>query len=212
LAVAAFATKAQIMPANGGGTPVTISEGPVAAVRDWSPDGHTILVQQQNSSTGMDVMSLPVSDKQQPLTPVLNSQFDEVVPRLSPDGRWLAYISNESGRGEVYVVPFSGRGGRWQISNNGVAMVGLGLSGLTWSRDGKQLYFRDAAGMLMAVDVQPQANEFHSGLPRQIFAAPGGVRPLDTAPDGRILVMLQADQGISPPITLVLNWDAELKR
>ncbi len=64
----------------------------------------------------------------------------------------------------------------------------------------------------MAVDVQPQAHEFHSGLPRQIFAAPGGARPLDTAADGRILVMLQADQGISPPITLVLNRDAELKK
>jgi hypothetical protein len=61
-------------------------------------------------------------------------------------------------------------------------MVGLGLSGLTWSRDGKQLYFRDAAGELVAVDVQAQADEFHCGLPRQIFPAPGGLRPLDTAP------------------------------
>jgi eukaryotic-like serine/threonine-protein kinase len=210
LAVAPFAAKVQIMPANGSGTPVTISDELVARVNDWSPDGHTILVSQQNSSTGMDVMSLPVSDKQQPLTAVLNSAFDEISPRLSPDGRWLAYISNESGRGEVYVVPFPGRGGRWQISNNGVSMGGV--AGLAWSRDGKQLYFRDAAGGLMSVDAQPQGNEFHAGLPRQIFSAPGGVRPLDAAPDGRILVMVQADQEVSPPITLVMNWDAELKK
>ena len=64
----------------------------------------------------------------------------------------------------------------------------------------------------MVVDVQPQGNEFHSGLPRQIFTSPGGVRPIDTAPDGRILVMVQAGQEISSPITLVLNWDAELKK
>jgi Tol biopolymer transport system component len=211
LAVASLGAKVQIIPANGSGTPTTASEELVAMVRDWSSDGHTILVQQQNSSTGMDVMALPASDKAQSLKPVLNSRFDETLPRLSPDGRWLAYISNESGRGEVYVVPFPVSGGRWQISNNGVAL-GLGLSAIAWSRDGKQLYFRDNAGPLMVVDVQAQGGEFHSGLPRQIFTAPGGVRPLDTAPDGRILVMVQADQEISPPLSLVLNWDAELKK
>src|SRR4029077_13818391 len=125
LAVAAFATKAQIVPSNGSGTPVTVSQEPVGAVRDWSPDGHTILAPPHNSSTGGDIMSLPVSNKPQSLTPVLNSPFDEVAPKLSPDGHWLAYISNESGGGEVYVVPFPGQGGRWQISNNGVAAGGL---------------------------------------------------------------------------------------
>jgi Tol biopolymer transport system component len=209
LAVAPFAAKVQIIPANGSGTPVTVSEELVSRISDWSPDGHTIVVSRQNSSTGMDVMSLPVSDKQQPLTAVLNSPFDEIMPRLSPDGRWMAYISNESGRGEVYVVPFPARGGRWQISNSGAAM---GNTGVAWSRDGKHLYFRDAAGGLMAVDAQPQGGEFHSGLPRQIFSPPGGVRPVDAAPDGKILVMVQADQEVSPAITLVMNWDAELKK
>jgi eukaryotic-like serine/threonine-protein kinase len=212
LAVVAFATKVQIMSTNGSGTPVTVSQDLVSGVRDWSPDGRTILVAQQNSSTGFDVMSLALAGQPQPVKPVLNSQFYEISARLSPDGRWLAYISNETGRGEVYVVPFPGPGGRWQISSNGVAMGGLFGSGATWSRDGRQLYFRDAAGALMAADVQPKGGEFHSGLPRQIFTAPGGVRPLDTAPDGRILVMLQAEQEVSPPITLVLNWDAEMKQ
>jgi len=110
------------------------------------------------------------------------------------------------------VVPFPGRGGRWQISNNGAAAGGMLVSGLTWSRDGKQLYFRDPAQGLMVADVQLQGSEFHSGIPRQIFSAPGGVRPLDSAPDGRILVLVQAEQAISPPITLVMNWDAELKK
>jgi eukaryotic-like serine/threonine-protein kinase len=212
LAIATLGSKVQIMLANGSGTPVTASEDLVSAVRDWSPDGHTILIQQQNSSTGFDVMSLEVTGGPQALKPVLNSQFDEGMPRLSPDGRWLAYISNESGRGEVYVVPFPGRSGRWQISSNGAGTGGMVAMSLTWSRDGKQLYFRDLTGALMVVDVQVQGTEFHSGLPRQIFTAPGGARPIDTAPDGRILVMLQAEQEVTSPITLVLNWDAELKK
>ena len=209
LAIASLGSKVQIIPANGSGTPVTISSDLVAAMRDWTPDGHTILVQHQNSSTGMDVMALAVSDKPEAVTPVLNSQFDEILSRLSPDGHWLAYISNESGRGEVYVVPFPGRVGRWQISNNGVTM---GTPGLVWSRDGKHIYFRDTAGGLMTVDVQPQGSEFHAGVPRQIFMTQGGVRPLESAPDGRILVALQAEQEIASPLTMVLNWDAEIKK
>ncbi len=209
VAVASLGTKVEIIPANGSGVPVTASTDQVSRVGDWSPDGRTLLLQQQNSSTGMDVMSLPVTEKPEALAPVLNSQFDEILPRLSPDGHWLAYISNESGRGEVYVVPFPGRVGRWQISNNGVTM---NMPGIAWGRDGKQLYFRDAAGGLMVVDVQPQGNEFHSGVPRQIFMAPGGVRVLDTASDGRILVALQGDAEMATPLTLVLNWDAEMKK
>jgi Tol biopolymer transport system component len=212
LAFASAGGRVQIMPANGSATPVTISTEPVVVVRDWSPDGRTLVVQQQNSKTGMDVMSLPVSDTPQSVTPVLNSQFDEVMARLSPDGRWLAYVSNESGRAELYVVPFPPRGGRWQISNNGIGFGMPGSSSAAWSRDGKQLYFRDAASGLLAADVQSQGGEFHSGLPHQIFTAPGGVRLLDATPNGRILVMVQADQEVSPPLTLVLNWDAEIKK
>jgi Tol biopolymer transport system component len=209
LAIASLGTRVQIIPANGTGTPVTVSIDQVAMTRDWAPDGHTILVQQQNSSTGMDVMALAVSDKPELMTPVLISQFDEILPRLSPYGKWLAYVSNDSGRGEVYVVPFHGSGGRWQISNNGVQ---AGIPGVVWSRDGKQLYFRDVAGGVMAVDVQPQGSEFHSGVPRQIFMAPGGVWPLDAGPDGKILVSIRAEQEVSSPITLVLNWSEDIKR
>jgi Tol biopolymer transport system component len=212
LAFASTGGRVQIMPANGSATPVTISTEPVVVVRDWSPDGRTLLVQQQNSKTGMDVMSLPVSDTPQSVTPVLNSQFDEMMARLSPDGRWLAYVSNESGRAELYVVPFPPRGGRWQISNNGIGFGRPGSSSVAWSRDGKQLYFRDPASGLLAAEVQSQAGEFHSGLPHQIFTTPGGVRLLDATPNGRILVMVQADQEVSSPLTLVLNWDAEIKK
>ena len=64
----------------------------------------------------------------------------------------------------------------------------------------------------MAVDVQPQGSEFHAGLPHQIFTSPGGAWPLDTTLDGRILAGVQADQEVTPPLALVLNWDAEMKK
>jgi hypothetical protein len=64
----------------------------------------------------------------------------------------------------------------------------------------------------MVVDVEPQGGEFHFGVPRQIFTSPVGVRPMDSASDGRILVAIQAEQEISSPVTLVLNWDAEMKK
>jgi hypothetical protein len=108
------------------------------------------------------------------------------------------------------VVPFPGPGGRWQISNNGASPGGI--PAVVWSRDGKQLYFRDPTGELMAVDVQVQGNEFHSGLPRLIFTAPAGAWPLDGAPDGRILIAIRTDQEVSSPITIVLNWDVEMKK
>jgi hypothetical protein len=67
-------------------------------------------------------------------------------------------------------------------------------------------------GALMVVDVQIGGGEFHAGVPRQIFSPPGGVSAFDTAPDGRILARVPVEQGMSPPITLVVNWDAEMKK
>jgi len=206
LAVGTFASKIQIMPVNGGGTPVTATEDQISAIFDWAPDGHTILVGRQNSATGWDIYTLPMGEAQH-LSPLLNSRFDEQAARVSPDGHWLAYISNQSGRFEVYVVPFPAGAGRWQLSNNGA-----GTGYMAWSRDGKQLYFRNASNMLAAVDVQPQGGDLHFGTPQQIFSSTGGVAVDGVAPDGRILAMVDAEQGTSPPISLIVNWDAELKK
>jgi len=104
-------------------------------------------------------------------------------------------------------VPFPAGAGRWQLSNNGA-----GTGYMAWSRDGKQLYFRNASNMLAAVDVQPQGGDLHFGTPQQIFSSTGGVAVDGVAPDGRILAMVDAEQGTSPPISLIVNWDAELKK
>jgi len=208
LAIATVPGQVQIVAANGSGKAkaVTQTAQASATVSDWSRDGQTMLLNAQTSDRGWDIFTLPVSGSEP--APFVHSPFDEVVPRFSPDGKWVAYLSNESGRGEVYVVPFPGPGGRWQVSN-GASITGGG-SALAWSRDGKQIYYRSTDGPLMAADVEPKGNELHAGAPRQIFAATT-VGSIDTGPDGRILVRVSAEHGEASPITMVLNWDAELK-
>ena len=208
LAIGTVPGQVKIVAANGSGNAkaVTQTEQASATVSDWSRDGQTILLNAQTSDRGWDIFILPVSGSEP--APFVHSPFDEVAPRFSPDGKWVAYLSNESGRGEVYVVPFPGPGGRWQLSN-GASITGGG-SALAWSRDGKQIYYRSTDGPLMAADVESNGNELHAGAPRQIFAATT-VGSIDTAADGRILVRVSAEHGEASPITMVLNWDAELK-
>ena len=81
---------------------------------------------------------------------------------------------------------------------------------MAWSRDGKQLYYRSVNGPLMVADVQSQGDEFHAAAPRQFFSG-STLGSIDTAPDGRLLVRVPAEHGEASPITVVLNWDAELK-
>ena len=99
----------------------------------WSPDGKTLAIAQQHPDIGWDIGLLQIPDRK--VTPFLNSRFNEVYPEFSPDGRWIACGSNESGRQEVYVRPFPGPGGKSQISNEGGAEP-------LWSRNGKQLFYR----------------------------------------------------------------------
>jgi Tol biopolymer transport system component len=203
LLVSGLGAKAQILSAAGNGVPVTL-EPIITRGQDWSPDGRTLLVAQQNSNTGWDILSIP-SSGEQTLTPVLTSSFDEHGARFSPDGHWLAYLSNESGRYEVYVIPFPGPGGRWQLSNGGGA-VGYWP---VWSRDGRRIYYRDPNGVFMVVDVEAKGSEFHPGTARQFFSNPGGAYPAGVAADGRVLVQVPAETEAPPPLTLIVNWDAE---
>jgi len=98
----------------------------------WSPDGETLAFVESHPESGSDIYLLNVRDRS--VTPYLNSRFNERYPEFSPDGRWLAYASDESGRFEVYVQPFPRGGGKWQVSSEG------GCAPL-WARNGKQLFY-----------------------------------------------------------------------
>ena len=138
--------------------------------------------------------------------------FDEKDPEFSPDGRWLAYASKESGRYEVYVQPYPGREKRWIISTDGGTAP-------VWSADGHELFYRDLTGRkMMAVSFRSEPT-VQMGKPRllfdQEFLPDGDVtgRQYDLAPDGQRFLMVRADEGSGlRQLNIVLNWFEELKR
>jgi Tol biopolymer transport system component len=175
----------------------------------WSPDGQLLAFIEVNPATGYDIWMLRLSDRKS--QPFLQSPFNESVPQFSPDGRWLAYISDESGRYEIYVQPFPGPGGKWQISTEG------GREPL-WNRNGRELFYRNG-NMMMSVDIATHPS-FVAGKPKMLFEGPYQQAPAtapnyDVSPDGRRFLMLKAteqEQAAPSQINVVLNWFEELKR
>ena len=175
----------------------------------WSPDGKLLAFIEINPTTGYDIWVLRMSDRK--AEPFLRTQFNESVPRFSPDGRWLAYISDESGRYEIYVQPYPGPGGKWQISTDGGTEP-------AWNPNGKELFYRSGDKM-MAVDVTTQPS-FTAGRPHMLFQGPYLPTPLtnpnyDVSRDGQRFLMLKpVESQASEPtqINLVLNWFEELKQ
>jgi len=182
----------------------------------WTPDGETLAFVEDHADmeTGYDIQLLHIRDRK--VTPFLNSRFDEKYPEISPDGRWIAYTSDESGRDEVYVQPFPGPGGKWQISNE------AGDEPL-WSRDGRELFYRQSYhqrdNQAFVVDVQT-GPVFSASKPRLLFTAQGysgmgPVRTWDISPDGRRFLVVKMEERKSRPVTelvLVQNWFEEIKR
>lgn len=139
----------------------------------------------------------------------MQTRFAEVGGSFSPDGRWIAYASNESGRNEVYVAAFPGPGGKWQVST-------AGSNYHRWRRDGKEIFYLSIDNRIMAATVNDQGALFEVGDVRPLFTIPvtAGRFPYDVSADGqRFLVNTFADQTLTPePMTVVVNWPAELKR
>ena len=174
----------------------------------WSPDGETLAFVENHPDTDTDIQLLNVRDRV--VTPFLNSRFLEAYPEFSPNGQWMAYVSDESGRREVYVRPFPGDGGKWQISNKG------GVEPL-WAPNGRQLFYR-WGDQVWVVDVQTGSG-FSAGKPRLLFEQPGydysaPIRSWDISRDGQRFLMIKVEERKSQPLTemiLVQNWFDELK-
>jgi Tol biopolymer transport system component/predicted Ser/Thr protein kinase len=175
----------------------------------WSRDGRFLLITTIGSENRvLDIQVLPLTGDRKPV-PFLETQHGESQARFSPDGRWVAYTSNESRRSEVYVRPFTVPGaaptvdGKWQVSRNGGNTP-------AWRDDGRELIFRSLPGSPMGVDVKPMPTTFHAGIPRQLFPIPPV--PWAVTGDGqRFLVSMPPPGGVQAPITVVLNWEAGLK-
>jgi eukaryotic-like serine/threonine-protein kinase len=174
----------------------------------WSPDGQLLAFIEIHPTTGYDIWILRLSDRK--IEPFLRTPFNESAPRFSPDGHWLAYISDESGRYEIYVQPYPGPGGKWQISTEGGAEP-------AWNPNGRELFYRNGDRM-MAVDIVTKPG-FAAGKPRVLFQgqyepSPGSNPNYDVSSDGqRFLMLKQVEQEQSATqINVVLNWFEELKR
>jgi Tol biopolymer transport system component len=175
----------------------------------WSQDGQLLAFTEVNPTTGIDIWVLRLSDRK--AQPFLHTPFNESAPRFSPDGRWLAYVSDESGRYETYVEPYPGPGGKWQISTEGGTEP-------AWNANGRELFYRSGDKM-MAVDIATQPS-FTVGKPRMLFEGqyeptPGTYPNYDVSPDGQRFLMLkpiEQGQAALTQINVVLNWFEELKQ
>jgi Tol biopolymer transport system component len=184
---------------------------------DWSRDGRFILYVQNSPKTKLDLWVLPLFGDRKPF-PILQTEFEEGEGHFSPDGRWIAYTSNESGRFEVYVRSFSGSpgavAGKWQVSPSGGSQP-------RWRRDGRELFFRAADGKLMAAPIASGA-AFQAGNPAALFDTRDTSAPFDqdfnvkfdfdVGADGqRFLVAAPLAGGSAQPVYVCLNWLAGLK-
>jgi serine/threonine protein kinase/Tol biopolymer transport system component len=173
---------------------------------DWSRDGRYILYMTRNSHYIMEVWVLPLFGDRKPF-PYLQSQFNNGLAVFSPDGRWVAYQSNESGTMEIYVSTFPAGGGKWQVSQGGGNHA-------EWSRDGRELYYTTGDGKMMEASVTEKGLAVEIGTPKQLFQLPAASTNAGFAvtPDGKRFLMVEAAQGDAQPLTLVTNWTADLEK
>jgi Tol biopolymer transport system component len=190
----------------------------IAAPSSWSADGRYLLYNVVDSNGDLSI--LPMIGDHTPSV-FLKTPFHDAWGAFSPDGRWVAYSSNESGRTEIYVRPFvppgaagkaAGSGGQWQVSTAG------GIHPL-WRPDGKELYYLSPEGAMMAAPIRITEATLAPGASMRLFAtrivgggaetAPG--RQYDIAPDGRFLINTELDSAAAP-ITLILNWNPEANK
>ena len=191
---------------------LTTSQNPQLAA-SFTPDGKTLMYSEIDPKTKYDLWVLPLEGQRKPQV-YLQTPFNEGTGRISPDGRWVAYLSDESGRYEIYVRPFpNANGGKWQISTDGGQEI-------SWAPNGKELFYRTGSRRqrMMVVDVQTQPS-FVASTPRLLFEAPyysRGTTGADywVSPDGKRFLMIKTPEQkeTSTQINVVLNWFEELKQ
>jgi Tol biopolymer transport system component len=175
-------------------------------MNDWSPDGKYLAFQQAEQGVN-EIWLLPLTGERKPI-PFLQSQFTANLSSFSPDGKWLAYCSTESGEQKVYVVPFPGPGGKWQVSPGGGCYA-------RWRRDGKELFYLSPDNRIMAAEVKADGSSFAIGAVKPLFETRvyrstfGGY---DVTADGQRFIICYEPGQPNVAITLVENWDAELKK
>jgi Tol biopolymer transport system component len=194
-----------VKASNGIGATEALDKDPrTGRIDDWSHDGRYIIEELLSPKTRSDIWVAPQVGDKKPF-PYLNSEYTESNARLSPNGQWLAYTSDESKRVQVYVQTFPEHSGKWQISTSGGTFP-------AWSRDGHELYFIGADRKLMAVEVKGEGKSFQASVPKPLFEV-AALAQFDVSKDGRFLIQVPVEQApTNVPLTVVLNWQAGLKK
>jgi len=172
----------------------------------WTPDQRALLYELEDPKTSWDIWVLPVSPEGPP-RPLIQAPERQEFGRISPNGRWVAYRSTESGREEVFVVPYPGPGDKVQVSSTGGKFP-------RWRRDGKELFYLNSDNKMTVAAVDGSGPTFKAGAETPLFdTIPLGANwPYDVTADGqRFLINSRGEQASSTPITVVVNWAAALK-
>jgi Tol biopolymer transport system component len=194
-----------LIPATGAAKPELLlaSAGQNARLLDWSQDGKSIVYLNIGVAPD-DLLLLPAEGDHKPVTYLPKASFRRQSAQFSPDGLWMAYESDETGQNEVYVQAVPASSEKVTISSGG----GVGPR---WRRDGKELYFVTRDRRLMGVTVKT-GTKFEAGVPHQILEKFGVTNYAPTADGQKFLVAQPRAEGAAPPITVVLNWQAGLKK
>jgi Tol biopolymer transport system component len=202
-------------PSNGTGSEELLLESDlIKAPMSWSPDGKSLVYWVGAPSTSGDEWVLPLTGDRKPV-PFLQTSFDERWPQISPDGKWIAYTSNETTRNEIYVRPFPSGEGTWQISTDGGIFA-------RWRRDGKELFYMSVVslGKLIGVKVNPVGGTFEYGDPVELFDSgyvnighPSHYHTYAVSADGQRFLIPRPEvtggvDAAAAPITVVVNWAA----
>jgi serine/threonine-protein kinase len=170
----------------------------------WSPNGRYLVYSHDAPATGDDLWVLPTAGDRKPIE-FLRTRFDESEPTFSPDGRWIAYRSNSTGRDEVYVRAFPAVGGEFRISRDGGWAP-------RWRSDGQELFFLAHDGTMMVADVEASPT-FRATVPRSLFSAgllrSSPIRPYAVSSDGSRFLIPVTETRQPMPITVVLNWPSK---
>ena len=179
--------------------------------QSWSADGRFLILDSrpQSRQNSPEIAVLPLTGDGK-LFSYLNASYANSGGELSPDGRWLAYVSNESGRSEVYVTAFPEAKGKWQVSFTGGQFP-------RWRKDGRELYYCRADGALAVTEVTPGQDSFVIGSVKQVserrIYQTIVSAPYDVFADGqRIIMAAVKPQSVHAPLTLITNWTAGLRK
>jgi serine/threonine protein kinase len=179
------------------------------ALSDFSSDSNYMLysvIGFDNKSSGFDIVILPKNGDKEPVK-FLATNFGETYPKFSPNAKWIAYASDESGKEQVYIAPFGNSSGKWQISVNGGFYP-------WWMANGKKIYFLESGTKIMGVDVNESGSSLSPSQPYEVFK-PGNINITEIfdidKTGNKILATIPTGESIQAPITLVANWQKEIE-